>query len=79
VKCVVSQNQSQLAFLTKAKFAIFGVIFENDVKNLSDVKTFFFKYLTYNDYTHNYSYTNPLFTANNPLRFGKGSTPNMAA
>ena len=34
--------------------------------------------LTYIDYIHNYSYTNPLFTAYN-LRFGKGSTPKMAA
>ena len=58
-----------------------GYFFENDVKNLSDVKTFFQIFnckLTYNDYTHNYSYTNPLFTAYN-LRFGKGATPKMAA
>jgi hypothetical protein len=64
-----------------AKFAILGVLFENDVKNLSDVKTFFQIFnckLTYNDCTHNYSYTNPLFTAHN-LRFGKGSTPKMFA
>jgi hypothetical protein len=32
---------TKLAFLTKAKFAILGYFFENDVKNLSDVKTFF--------------------------------------
>jgi hypothetical protein len=51
------------------------------VKNVSDVKTFFQIFnckLYYNDYTHYYSYTNPLFTAYN-LRFGKGSTPKMAA
>ena len=44
------------------------------------MKTFFQIFnckLTYNDYTHNYSYTNPLYTAYN-LRFGKGSTPKMA-
>jgi hypothetical protein len=33
--------------------------------------------LTYNDYTHNYSYINPLFTACN-LKFGKGSFSKMA-
>jgi hypothetical protein len=61
----------------KAKFAIFRLLFWKQC----DVKTFFqiFNYkLTYNDYTHNYSYTNPLFTTYN-LRFGKGThTPRMA-
>jgi hypothetical protein len=54
----VEQNNFTLAFLTKAKFAIFGVkkskrYENNDVKNLSDMKTFFQRYdckLTYNDY-----------------------------
>jgi hypothetical protein len=54
-----------------------GFFFENDVKNRSDLKIFNCK-LNYNDYIHNYSYTNPLFTTYN-LRFGKGSTPKMAA
>ena len=46
------QQESQLGFLTKAKFAIH--FFENDVKNLSDVKTFLQILnckLTYNYYT----------------------------
>jgi hypothetical protein len=47
------------------------------VKNRIDLKIFNSK-LTYNDYIHNYNYTNPLFTAYN-LTFGKGSTPKMAA
>jgi hypothetical protein len=53
----------KLVFLTKAKFTIFGYFFENDVKNLSDVKTFFQIFnckLNYNGYAHNYGYTNPL-------------------
>jgi hypothetical protein len=54
-----------------------GFFFENDVKNRIDLKIFNCK-LNYNDYIHNYNYTNPLFTAYN-LRFGKGSTPKMAA
>ena len=54
-----------------------GFFFENDVKNRSDLKIFNCK-LNYNDYIHNYNYTNPLFTAY-ILRFGKGSTPKMAA
>jgi hypothetical protein len=44
-KSAKTQLLQIIAFLTKAKFAIFGVFFdENDVKNLSDV----FKYLTVN-------------------------------
>ena len=54
-----------------------GFFFENNVKYRSDLKIFNCK-LNYNDYIHNYNYTNPVFTAYN-LRFGKGSTPKMAA
>jgi hypothetical protein len=72
--------RDELACLTKAKLIrhFWGTFFKNDVKNLSDrcqnIFQIFNCELTYNDYTHNYSYTNPLFTPYN-LRFGKGSPP----
>jgi hypothetical protein len=55
-----------------------GIFFVNDFKNLTDAKTIFQIFnckLTYNDYTHTNSNTNPIFNDYN-LRSGKAFPKN---